>query len=120
NFFINDIQISFARTANTFGNFGSQTTRISYMHGGGGNYNTAYGPTSFNGVWSSSYQRVIKDIRTMNDLAEEVGLTKHIGVGQVVESFLMMTLVDYFGDVPYSEAFDEFNLDPSLDSGAAI
>lgn len=120
NFFLNDIQISFARTVNTFGAFGSETTRINYMLGGGGNYNTAYSDVNFNGVWTSSYQRVIKDIRTMNPLAEEIELSKHIGVGQVIEAYLMMTLVDYFGDVPYSEAFDQFNLDPKLDSGAEI
>lgn len=119
-FFINDIQISFARTVLNFGALGSQTTRIDYMDGGGGNYNTAYSPVSFNGVWSSSYQRVMKDIRTMNPLAEEIGLTKHIAVGQVIESYLMLTLVDFFGDVPYSEAFDALNLEPSPDSGAAI
>jgi len=120
NFFMNDIQISFARTVNTFGNLGSETTRINYMDGGGGNYNTAYSDVNFNGVWASAYQRVMKDIRTMNPLAEEIGLTKHIGIGQIFEAYLMMTLVDYFGDVPYSEAFDEFNLDPKLDSGAEI
>jgi hypothetical protein len=120
NFFLNDIQISFARTVNTFGTFGSATTRINYMNGGGGNYNTAYSDVSFNTVWANSYQRVIKDIRTMNPLAEEIELSKHIGVGQVIEAYLMMTLVDFFGDVPYSEAFDEFNLDPKLDSGAEI
>jgi hypothetical protein len=120
NFFMNDIQISFARTVNTFGNLGSETTRINHMAGGGGNYNTAYSDVNFNGVWASAYQRVMKDIRTMNPLAEEIGLTKHIGVGQVIEAYLMLTLVDFFGDVPYSEAWDEFNFDPKLDSGAEI
>jgi hypothetical protein len=119
-FFLNDIQISFARTVNTFGTFGSETSRLSNMFGGGGNYQTAYSDVSFSGVWNSSYQRVMKDIRTMNPLAEEIELTKHIGVGQVIEAYLMMTLVDYFGDVPYSEAFDEFNLDPNVDDGASI
>ncbi|PIV50014.1 MAG: SusD/RagB family nutrient-binding outer membrane lipoprotein, partial [Flavobacteriaceae bacterium CG02_land_8_20_14_3_00_34_13] len=73
-FFLNDIQISFARTVNTFGSFGSETTRIEYMFGGGGNYQTAYSDVNFSGVWENSYQRIIKDIRTMNPLAEEVGL----------------------------------------------
>lgn len=119
-FFLNDIQISFARTVNAYGTFGSETTRIDYMFGSGGNYQTAYSDVSFSGVWSNSYQRVIKDIRTMNPLAEEIELTKHVGVGQVIEAFLMMTLVDYFGEVPYSEAFDETNLDPGVDGGASI
>ena len=120
NFFLNDIQISFARTVNTFGSFGSETTRIEYMFGGGGNYQTAYSDVNFSGVWENSYQRIIKDIRTMNPLAEEVGLNKHIGVGKVIEAYLMMTLVDYFGDVPYSEAFNENILAPKLDSGASV
>jgi len=119
-FFLNDIQVSFARTVNTFGTFGSELTRISYMFGSGGNYQTAYSDVSFNTVWANSYQRVMKDIRTMNPLAEEIGLAKHIGVGQVIEAYLMMTLVDNFGDVPYSQAFDEFNLDPAVDDDAAI
>ncbi len=119
-FFLNDIQVSFARTVNTFGSFGSETTRIEQMFGGGGNYQTAYSDVNFSGVWQNSYQRIIKDIRTMNPLAEEIGLNKHIGVGKVIEAYLMITLVDFFGDVPYSEAFDDANLDPKLDSGASV
>lgn len=120
NFFMNDIQINFARNVIRFGEFGSETTRIDHMFGGGGNYQTAYDDVSFNTVWSVSYQRVIQDIRTMNPLAEELEFNKHIGVGQVIEAYLMMTLVDFFGDVPYSQAFDPLNLDPAVDNGASV
>jgi hypothetical protein len=29
------------------------------------------------------------------------GLEKHIGMGQVMEAYTIVTLVDMFGDIPY-------------------
>jgi hypothetical protein len=45
-------------------------------------------------------------------------LKKHIGMGQVMEAYTIITLVDMFGDIPYSE--DPTNLNPKLDAGADV
>ena len=57
----------------------------------------------------------------MNALASENGLTYHIGMGQVFQAYIMLTLVDMFGDVPYSEALlGSENLNPAADSGQSV
>jgi len=118
NYYINYIKVDFASTVQLFGTTASQVTRINYMSGR--NYQNAYGANFFDTRWRNAYQRVIKNIREMNPIAEEKGLTKHIGMGQVFEAYMMVTLVDFFGDVPYSEAWTSGNLAPKLDSGASI
>jgi hypothetical protein len=65
---------------------------------------------------------MLEDIRLMNLLADEAGLTFHKGMGKVFQAYVMLTLVDYFGDVPYSEALQgsEGILNPAADSGQAV
>jgi hypothetical protein len=46
----------------------------------------------------------MEDIRVMNVLAAESGLTYYIGMGEVMQAYTLLTLVDFFGDIPYSEA----------------
>ena len=119
-FFLNSIQVDFAFWVNTMGDRGGELTRINYMNGR--NYNTIYSPDSWNGVWSSAYRGMLEDIRLMNLLADEAGLTFHKGMGKVFQAYVMLTLVDYFGDVPYSEALQgsEGILNPVADSGQAV
>ena len=40
-----------------------------------------------------------EDLRLMNALAAESGQTFHIAIGQIIEAYVMVTLVDFFGDV---------------------
>lgn len=115
--YLNGAQINLASFVHTIGNVGSQLTRVTNMFGR--SYPDVFGPSNFNAVWSRGYG-TLKDIREMKTLAEEVGLDKHIAVGQVIEAYIMISLVDHFGDVPYSEAFNIENLNPAPDSGAAI
>jgi hypothetical protein len=55
----------------------------------------------------------------MNTIATQKDLKKHIG-RQVMEAYTIVTLVDMFGDIPYSEALDPTNLNPKLDAGADV
>lgn len=118
-FYLNQIQLSYAYLMESFGNTAGAVTRIDYMSGR--DYANAYQPGSFNGRWSSSYQTIMQDIREMNVIADESGLTHHKGIGQFIEAHILMTLVDFFGDIPYSEAFQgAANLNPVADSGASV
>ena len=118
-FFMNTIQEDFARFVETFGRRGAELTRVDYMNGR--DYTNAYSPSGFDGVWSSAYAGMMMDISVMNALAEESGLTHHIAMGQVFQAYTMMTLVDFFGDVPYTEALlGNDNLNPIADSGESI
>ena len=118
-FFMNTIQEDFARFVETFGRRGAELTRIDYMDGR--DYANAYSPGGFDDVWSSAYAGMMMDIKVMNEIAEESGLTHHIAMGQVFQAYTMMTLVDFFGDVPYTEALlGNDNLNPIADSGESI
>ena len=118
-FYMNSIQLSYAYLIESFGNTAGAVTRIDYMSGR--DYANAYQPGSFNGRWSSAYQTIMQDIREMNVIADESGLTHHKGIGQFIEAHILMTLVDFFGDVPYTEAFQgAANLNPVADSGASV
>jgi len=118
-FYLNSIQLSYAYLIESFGNTAGAVTRIDYMSGR--DYANAYQPGSFDGRWSSAYQTIMQDIREMNVLADEAGLTKHKAIGQFIEAHILMTLVDFFGDVPYTEAFEgAANLNPVSDSGESV
>ena len=119
-FFLNSIQVDFAYWVHSMGDRGGELTRINYMSGR--NYDNIYSPDSWNGLWSSAYRGMLEDIRLMNLIAEERGLQFEIGMGKVFQSYIMLTLVDTFGDVPYSEALKggEGILNPVSDDGATV
>lgn len=100
--------------------FGLEPVRM--LHASGPSYFQLNEPADFNRVWRDAYSETLADIRGMNPLAEELGQFSHIAVGQIIEAYLMITLVDYFGDVPYSEAIQgsEGNVNPVVDSSVSI
>lgn len=127
-FFLNQIQLMTAqihsgeegRAENGLSQFGMEPVRM--QHGFGPTYRENYDPSNFDRVWDNVYARALIDIRTMTPLAEEAGQYTHIAIGQILEAYIMMSMVDFFGDVPYSEAAKggEGILNPKLDTGASI
>lgn len=117
-FLLNAIQVNYGSLMESFGYTGGQLVRIDQMSGR--DYANAYGPTAFDGEWSSAYRGIMQDIAIMEPLATEAGLNYHIAVGKFIKAHVLMTLVDYFGDVPNSEALDETNLNPMADSGSDV
>ena len=100
--------------------FGMEAVRM--LHGFGPSYRQLNDPGDFNQMWANAYSNVLINIRSMNLIAEPAGQYTHIAMGQIIEAYVMMTLVDFFGDVPYSEAFTgaSGNFNPITDSGASI
>ena len=134
--FLNVIQIDFGKAVETFGALGAQVTRIDNMLGR--NYIQAYGGSELNGLWNASYKAsdvnyadqngydfrykgILANIRALTPLAEEDDLFRHIAIGQVIEAYTIVSLVDFFGDIPYSEALQgSNNLNPNPDDGAQV
>lgn len=116
-FYLNGIQLSFARNMQSYGRTAMEVTRITNMFGR--TYVNAYSPENLDSRWETSYQSILKNIQLMNVKAEEKGLKYHIGMGQVIEAYTIVNLVDFFGDIPYREALGS-NLNPALDPGAQV
>ena len=127
-FFLNQIQQQVAELhsgeedRNEFGLSQLGMNPVRMMNGAGPTYRELYDPVDFDRLWDNVYARALIDIRTMNPLAEEAGQFTHIAIGQILEAYIMMTMVDFFGDVPYSEAVSGGAgiLNPVLDPGASI
>lgn len=138
-FFLNSIQEDFARTIDgdatgdpqdnfqTGGNvtgdgfsiLGSELTRL--MPFNSRDYRSGYQDIDTDDEWDNAYRGILFDIRLMTPGAEEAGLTRHLGIAQFIEAYTLVTLVDFFGDVPYSEALQAPEiLNPTLDSGESV
>lgn len=107
-------------TGDGFNELGMEMTRVVNMNGR--QYATVYQDSDMDDEWRNAYRGVLADIRAMTPLAQEAGLTRHIGISQFIEAYLMISMVDFFGDVPYTEAIlgGEANFNPVVDSGASI
>ena len=118
-FFLSSIQVDFAFWVNTMGSRSAALTRINQLSGR--NYAQVYNPATFDGVWRDAYQGLMEDVRLMTPLAEESGLTTHLGMAKVLKAYVLVTLVDHFGNVPYTEALlGADNLAPNADSGEVV
>ncbi|WP_153798573.1 SusD/RagB family nutrient-binding outer membrane lipoprotein [Foetidibacter luteolus] len=83
----------------------------------GPTYFNAYSAGSFDGVWTNAYTSIFKTANTMIPIAEAKGQYIHSGIGKVLKAFTLFTLVDLFGDVPYSEAnLGVDNTNPAADN----
>jgi len=100
--------------------FGSQLTRLINL-GTSRQYNTSYVGSDSDDEWVNAYQGILADIRSMVSLAEATGQTRHIAIAQFIEAYVMTAMVDFYGDIPYTEAISGvINLNPAPESGASI
>jgi hypothetical protein len=100
-------------------NFGMQVSRMTHMFGPV--YDNAYTPQSFNTLWTNAYAGVLADTQTVINNGTEASLFEHVAVAKIIQSYTLTTLVDMFGDIPYSEAVQfTGNLNPKLDDDAAV
>ena len=114
------IQVDFARFADAMGTNGARLTRIEQM--GAVNYVTAFEPVQTNFEWRLAYVNMFSDMNNAIILAEDKGERgNHIAVMNILKAYTLITLVDYFGDIPLTEANNlaEFP-QPSVDSGSSV
>tara|TARA_B110000967_G_scaffold150233_1_gene154054 strand:+ start:3181 stop:4800 length:1620 start_codon:yes stop_codon:yes gene_type:complete len=74
-----------------------------------------------NDLWRDFYREALQDINILIPLAEERELDGHIGVAKLIQAYIYVTLVDVFGDVPFTETLQgNISPNPKLDSGQSI
>tara|TARA_X000000950_G_scaffold278484_1_gene369490 strand:- start:1216 stop:2940 length:1725 start_codon:yes stop_codon:yes gene_type:complete len=80
--------------------------------------------SSWNGTWNFLYSGPLKDLEEIIVAADPEVNPHYLGIAQIMKAYYFTTMVDLWGDVPYSEAFqgngEEPNTEPAYDSGASI
>ncbi len=102
--------------------FGGELSRMYNLGSTSSNqYASAYLGSDSDDEWINAYIGIFADIKAMIPLAEENGLAKHIGITQFIQAYVLTAMVDFYGDIPYTEAvLGSDNLNPGLDDGASI
>jgi hypothetical protein len=122
---LNAIQFNARSVYSSAATTGGQLTRMRYLFGS--TYDNAYTPVSFNGIYQTAYSSQF--INTQNLLALESedaegnrvrGIGYHIGIAKVLQGASLLTMVDLFGDMPWSEALDPTNFNPRLDPSSDL
>jgi Starch-binding associating with outer membrane/Susd and RagB outer membrane lipoprotein len=122
--FLNQVQISFnhfyAGTGPvTIGasDFGAELSRQQALVSGN-LYENARSPQDFDFIWTTAYTGVVKHADALVPLAQAQKKYVQAGIAQLLKAYTIVTLVDYFGDVPYSEANKGLdNINPKTDGG---
>jgi len=117
NFILNKIQLDFADFFESASLRGMETTRM--IHLGGENYTNTYTAATFDFLWSTAYTGLLVNIKDMKERAIKEKLPYHAAMAKIIEAYTLVTLVDYFGKIPYTAAFNIDNFNPTVDEGAA-
>ena len=92
------------------GSFSSNTVETTY------NITTGFQ----NGQWTGMYDNLY-DYYFMEQKAKAAGQDFYVGIAKIMKSLLFSRLVDLYGNVPYSKAFDIVgNIRPAYDNAATI
>ena len=119
-FLYNNAQIQFNQFFQSTYNFTSTTSRMQAMIGGF-DYTESLQPVFVSGIWSIAYAEALPDLNAVIEIADADGFVIQGGSARVMKSYILTTLVDLFGDVPLSEAFQgTVNSNPISDPGAAV
>jgi len=118
--YLNAAQLSFKDVFSSLSDRGMEMSRTWNM--GGSIYLNSYRPETFNGVWGNAYRNVLTQINAMEPLARAQNRFFHLGIGQVMKAYTGMALVDFFGDVPWTEAANPANsvINPKIDKGVDV
>jgi Starch-binding associating with outer membrane len=118
-FLLNSVQLRFTDFFREATDKGMDITRMHTM--GGSKYNSALFADAFDGLWGQAYAEMFPDMNViLEKAAKEEKFSYHAGMASVLKAYTLITLVDYFGDIPYSEAVDPNNTDPKLDPANAV
>ena len=117
-FMLNGLLIQTGSFFNQATDIGMEITRMENLFGT--TWDDAFAATAFDVMWQDGYADIMVESLVLQDVALEKGLFHHRGIAQALQAYAMVTLVDFFGDVPYEEAFDASNFSPEASSGQLI
>lgn len=117
---LNAVQLGISSFFQSGSNIGMNLTRMSVVSGGafGSTYTNFVTPTDFwtDDMWSS-YITVIGRAESLRTKVTGQGYEHHEAISQTIEAYTLLTLADYFGDIPLSEALKGAgNFNPKADN----
>ncbi|MCB0475773.1 MAG: SusD/RagB family nutrient-binding outer membrane lipoprotein [Flavobacteriaceae bacterium] len=74
-------------------------------------------------IWNTMYRDVLQDLKGAKETlaaSNEDDISNKIAIINVVEAYAYATLVETFGDVPYTEALDPLNPSPKYDDAKTV
>ena len=123
--YLNYIQLAFPEFYGTTGTEpglsenGLELTRMEYA--AARTYIDLYQAESFDNAWREAYQNIFKNANALISVAQRSNRHLHIGIARMLKAYTAATLVDFFGDVPYSEAnLGIENTVPKADPGKQV
>jgi hypothetical protein len=121
-FLLNSIQRAYVTNMTVYNDRSSELTRIDYMFGR--DYFANYNSSTLDGQWSRTYSTMAVDLATIEGIAavdDTRDYSFSVGVAKALQAHSLMLLVDFLGDVPYSEILqpDEFP-NPNVDDDASV
>ncbi len=115
----NYAQIELPNFVNSANNFTQRVTRQMAMTGGS-TYESAFSPELFDTNWTNAYL-ILNTIKGAEAKAEANQQFFILGANRIIRCYILMTLVDMYGDIPYSEALQgNANLNPKFDSSESV
>lgn len=87
----------------------------------GGIYETSFNPPFFNNIWTWAYANFLPDVDAVIARASETQQNIHVGSAKVMKAYVLMSLVDVFVNIPYSEAGQGLEaLSPNSQDGQSV
>ncbi|MBO6795259.1 MAG: SusD/RagB family nutrient-binding outer membrane lipoprotein [Balneolaceae bacterium] len=109
---LNNIQLESKSLFGAASFSGGEYTRMNYMYGD--TYTYAVSPRNYNYMYERAYSGIFADANTLIEIAEDRNFYVHAGIAKILKAYTMITIVDFFGDMPYSDEFDGTELNPPL------
>ena len=117
--YLTNIQVGFAGFFNGASSFGMELTRQITFYGP--TYGNGYTANSYDGLWNTAYTNIIKNANALIPIAEQQKKFVNVGMAKIMKAYTYMTLVDMFGDIPFTEAnLGVENTNPKLDKGQEV
>lgn len=118
-FAFNYVQLRLPDFVQATNGFAQEVTRQMAMTGGN-TYDNAYAPVNFNNQWSTGYS-ILNAIEIMKPKAIQENRTFILGASKVIRCYVLMTYVDMYGKIPYSEALlGVGNITPKYDNDEEV
>ena len=115
-FVLNSIIGTFGQQHFSFSAIAEPMVRHNHLFG---TYANSAGTNTMNGVWQQTYA-IANNLKFLKGISETKNLPQHVGVGQIIEAYAYVNLVDFIGTAVYSEAVNPDFENPKLDDGADI